>query len=119
MALDYLEIKEFPSEIMPIVKGVTEVVSWYRNGELSARKRDALLVGTNAAAYAIGQGANLLGPILIGAAESEDGDAIASTLESTVAEASPSNDGTVKAFNPILFVQIAGLIIQLIKTLKS
>jgi len=118
MALDYLEIKDFPSELTPILKGGGEVVSWWRNGELAERKRDALLVATNAGAYAVGLGADSewFGPTPIGS--TGDG-TICDELEIKISELAPVDDGTVNAINPLLVIQIAQLIYQLIRSLKS
>lgn len=116
MALAYLEIKDFPSDITPIIKGCGEVLAWYRSGTLAANERDALLVGTNAAAYAVGLGADYFAHQTMG---SGDSDTVASQLESAVASAFPVDDGTVHAVNPLLIIQIAQLVFQLIKSIKS
>lgn len=115
MALAYLEIKDFPSEIAPILKGATEVLSWYREGKLAENERDALLVGTNALAYGIGLGADYFAHPTFGAASDEE---TAERLQSAIESATPNGEG-FKAFNPLLVIQIASLIIQLIKSLKS
>lgn len=120
--LEYLEIKDFPSEVGPLLQGAKDVVSWWRAGQLAERQRDALLIGGNAGMYALGMGADWFTPPLIGASGGEgksQGDAIAGEIEARVAACSPSEDGTVKAVNPLLILQIAQLVMQLLKSLKS
>lgn len=115
--LAYLEIKDFPSDITPILKGATEVLSWYRSGKLAENERDASLVVLNAVAYAGGLGADYFAHVTVAA--TGDGEAVASHLETAVASAQPSEDGSVKAVSPFLIFQIASFVFQLIKSLKS
>lgn len=116
MALDYLEIKDFPSDVSPIVKGATQVVTWWRAGELAANERDAALVALNALAYAAGMGIDLIAHQTFNALSGEE---TAARLEEAVDEASSAEDGTMKAVSPLLIFQIAQLVFQLIKSLKS
>lgn len=115
MALAYLEIKDFPSEVSPILKGGSQVVAWYREGTLAQNERDAGLVALNAIAYLAGLGFDYFAHVTVGATSAEE---TVSKLQAAIDSASPSDEG-VKAVNPILFFQIASLIVQLIKTLKS
>lgn len=118
MALAYLEIKDFPSDVSPIVKGATQVVTWWRAGELAANERDAALVVLNALAYAAGMGIDLIAHQTM-TGNNGDPEVVATCIESAVAEALPVDDGTMKAVSPLLIFQIAQLVFQLIKSLKS
>jgi hypothetical protein len=119
--LDYLAIKEFPSDIAPIARGAMEVVSWWRNGELRVREREAALVGLNAMAYAAGVGADWLAPPMVGTASEEAAFAAALELEGCAKELLPNAEANcaVHAVNPLLVLQIAQLVMQLIKSLKK
>jgi len=116
--LAYLEIKDFPTDVSPIVKGATQVVSWWRSGELAANSRDALLVATNAAAYGIGMGADFI-PQTMGAFPDVDSTPIAHEIESCLSSLSAEDGVPTVAINPLLIIQIAQLVFQLIKSLKS